>query len=107
MNRSPLTEEELEEIREREQRATPGPWFPVSVTPEDGVELHLAFSVNGDKSRWTYLQLNQHDIQFLRCCYEDVNRLLATIDALIVERDSWRHSTTQVLGAIKETFLKM
>lgn len=107
MNRGPLTQEEMNEIRDRERRATPGPWFPVSMTPKDGIELHLAFSMNRDKSKWTYLQLNEHDIEFLRSCREDVARLLATIDAITAEKQVWRNSTNQVIDALKDTFLEM
>lgn len=107
MDRGPLTEDELAAIRNRERRASPGMWFPVREGSVDGLELHLAWSMNSDRSKWTYQQLAEHDIEFLRHCRDDVTRLLTTIDALMAQRDSWRNSTNQVLNAFKDTFLNM
>ncbi|MCF8565882.1 hypothetical protein LLE49_14245 [Alicyclobacillus tolerans] len=112
MDRGPLSQTELDRIRRREEKATPGPWLPVGFRSDD-CKVYMALNRNTELGRkesttsWVYTGLTEHDVNFLLHCREDVARLIATIDSLTVERDTWRGSTHFVLDSLKESFLEM
>lgn len=79
MERRPLTDEELAEIREREQRASRGPWREHlgEIVGPDGIVIGIEYDPFDDEDR---LDISGEDREFIIHARTDVPALLATVD---------------------------
>ncbi|MFB6977752.1 hypothetical protein [Streptomyces scopuliridis] len=86
---APLTPQREQEIRDREQAATPGPWRRMDdqqtlnrFVSSEGGTLDINFGYVGNRT--------QDDVAFVAHARDDIPVLLAALDAVRAERDAFR-----------------
>lgn len=103
------TKAELEPIKERERKATKGPWFKTDTLYEDeigilgGKNASVVREVNDDGELVTvdvWDEASNMDLEFIAHSREDIPNLIETVEALMEEVKWLREWQRQIL--IKE-----
>lgn len=95
-----MTDDRLQQIREREAKATPGPWRMQTCACGLGCDDRSAVKVGGE------LLIDcgdDNDCGFVVCARKDIPDLLAYVDELRTESESLRRSVAGLVsGGISE-----
>lgn len=88
-----MTTEMIAAIRERAERATPGPWqWEMLRRGVMGADTLVAMAVWGDEVTEQYIAISDADAEFIAHAREDIPKLLAEIERLQAELKYYKYA---------------
>jgi hypothetical protein len=103
MRKMRLTNEELAAIRERAEKATPGPWFKES-DEYGNINVYFAWDAPNGGNEVVERIDSEDDADFIANARTDIPKLLAHIEALEVENERMKDALIRIDELVDEFF---